>query len=208
MRMKKNVNILVAMLFGMLLLASLAACSTSASGSSGSTGSQGSGQTAGAAATNNSPITVVWYPNESSNTHESIRAEVGKLITQATGRSVEHKPTTDYTIAIESLASGSADIAMSMGAVGYVEAKNRNPEVDVLFVNGDKNGSLDEAKYFAWLCVDIADANQYAKNGSFAIDNIKGKKMSFVSKVPLQGSGFPPHRLFRTLQKILWMKMR
>ncbi|MCL1830833.1 MAG: phosphate/phosphite/phosphonate ABC transporter substrate-binding protein, partial [Oscillospiraceae bacterium] len=69
---------------------------------------------------NTSPINVVWYPNESSNTHDDIRAEVARLIELATGRSVNTVTTTDYTIAIQSLASGSADIAMSMGAVGYI----------------------------------------------------------------------------------------
>ena len=52
-------------------------------------------------AANTSPIVVVWYPNESSNTHEEVRAEVGRLIEQATGRKAEHKTTTDYTIAID-----------------------------------------------------------------------------------------------------------
>ena len=98
---------------------------------------------------NTSPINIVWYPNESSNTHTEVRAEVARLIEQATGRKAENKTTTDYTIAIQSIASGQADIAMAMGAVGYIEAKNQNPQVDVLFVNSDKNWSLDEAKYFA-----------------------------------------------------------
>jgi len=140
---------------------------------------------------NTSPINVVWYPNESSNTHEDIRAEVGSLIEQATGRTVVNKTTTDYTIAIQSIASGSADIAMAMGAVGYIEAKNQNPEVDVLFVNADKNGSLDEAKYFAWICVNKADAEQYKSGDSYSIDNIRGKKMSFVSNSSTSGFRVP-----------------
>ena len=142
-------------------------------------------------AKNTSPINVVWYPNESSNTHEVIREEVGKLITQATGRGVNNVTTTDYTIAIQSIASGSADIAMAMGAVGYIEAKNKNPEVDVLFVNSDKNGSLDEAKYFSWICVSKADADQYASEGSYSLENISGKKMSFVSNSSTSGFKVP-----------------
>ena len=137
------------------------------------------------------PISVVWYPNESSNTHADMRAEVARLIEKATGRKAENKTTTDYTIAIESLASGAADIAMAMGAVGYIEAKNRNPKIDVLFVNSDKNGSLDEAKYFAWLCVSKADADNYKKGGAYSIDNIKGKKMSFVSNSSTSGFKVP-----------------
>ena len=140
---------------------------------------------------NTDPIIVVWYPNESSNTHEEIRAEVARLIEQATGRKAENKTTTDYTIAIESIASGSADIAMAMGAVGYIEAQGRNPQVGVLFVNSDKNWSLDEAKYFSWICVNAADADQYKSGDTYSIDNIKGKKMSFVSNSSTSGFRVP-----------------
>ncbi|MCL1789996.1 MAG: phosphate/phosphite/phosphonate ABC transporter substrate-binding protein [Peptococcaceae bacterium] len=141
--------------------------------------------------TNKGTINVVWYPNESSNTHADVRAEVGKLIEEATGRKVEHKMTTDYTIAIEAIASGSADIAMAMGAVGYIEAKNRNPQVDVLFVNADKDGKLDGAKYFSWLCVPTDKADDYKDGDTFSIDNIKGKRMSFVSNSSTSGFKVP-----------------
>ncbi|MDR1070630.1 MAG: PhnD/SsuA/transferrin family substrate-binding protein [Gracilibacteraceae bacterium] len=137
------------------------------------------------------PVNVVWYPNESSNTHDEVRAEVGRLIERATGRKVEHKLTTEYTIAIESISSGAADIAMAMGAVGYIEAQNRNPRVGVLFVNGDQNGKLDEAKYFSWLCVNTGSANSYRTGGAYSIDNIKGKKMSFVSNSSTSGFRVP-----------------
>ncbi len=142
-------------------------------------------------AANTDPIVVTWYPNESSSTHEAARAEVGRLIEQATGRKVEHKLTTDYTIAIEAIASGAADIAMAMGAVGYIEAKNKNPEIDVLFVNSDKNWSLDGAKYFAWICVSVENADEYKSGDSYSIDNIKGKKMSFVSNSSTSGFKVP-----------------
>ncbi|HQC35732.1 MAG TPA: PhnD/SsuA/transferrin family substrate-binding protein [Bacillota bacterium] len=142
-------------------------------------------------AANTDPIVVTWYPNESSSTHEAARAEVGRLIEQATGRKVEHKLTTDYTIAIEAIASGAADIAMAMGAVGYIEAKNKNPEINVLFVNSDKNWSLDGAKYFAWICVSVENADEYKSGDSYSIDNIKGKKMSFVSNSSTSGFKVP-----------------
>ena len=140
---------------------------------------------------NTSPINVVWYPNESSNTHAEIRAEVNRLITQATGRPANDVTTTDYTIAIEAIASGAADIAMAMGAVGYIEAKNRNPAVDVLFVNSDADWGLDGAKYFAWLCVNIEDADEYRSGNTYSIDNIRGKKMSFVSNSSTSGFRVP-----------------
>jgi phosphonate transport system substrate-binding protein len=80
---------------------------------------------------------------------------------------------------------------MAMGAVGYIEAKNRNPQVDVLFVNADKNGTLDAAKYFAWICVNKSDADQYKSGDTYSIDNIKGKKMSFVSNSSTSGFRVP-----------------
>ena len=140
---------------------------------------------------NTSPINVVWYPNESSNTHAEVRAEVGRLITEATGRPVEHKLTTDYTIAIEAIASGAADFAAGMGAVGYIEAKNKNPEVNVVFTNADKKHSIDGAKYFAWLTAMKANADQYKSGDAYSIDNIKGKKMSFVSNSSTSGFKVP-----------------
>ena len=140
---------------------------------------------------NTEPITVVWYPNESSNTHSEIRAEVNRLIEQATGRPAVERLTTDYTIAIEAIASGSAGIAMAMGAVGYIEAKNRNPAVDVVFVNSDADWGLDGAKYFAWLCVTVENADEYVSGSTFSIDNIRGKKMSFVSNSSTSGFRVP-----------------
>jgi phosphonate transport system substrate-binding protein len=165
----------------------MAACGSNAP--SGSPGSQGGASRA--ESQNTGPITIVWYPNESSNTHTEVRAEVGRLIEKATGRKVEQKMTTDYTIAIEAIAGGSADIAMAMGAVGYIEAKNKNPKVDVLFVNADAKGKLDGAKYFSWICVNKADADKYKSGGSYSIDNIKGKKMSFVSNSSTSGFRVP-----------------
>ncbi|MCL1793079.1 MAG: phosphate/phosphite/phosphonate ABC transporter substrate-binding protein [Oscillospiraceae bacterium] len=169
----------------------MAGCSEDVKASNGSGDSGAKSEDSGKQTANTGTIKVVWYPNESSNTHDDIRAEVGRLIERATGRKVENVTTTDYTIAIESISSGSADIAMAMGAVGYIEAKNRNPEINVMFVNADKNGKLDEAKYFSWICVGKADADQYKNGGSYSIDNIKGKKMSFVSNSSTSGFRVP-----------------
>ncbi|MDR2770597.1 MAG: PhnD/SsuA/transferrin family substrate-binding protein [Clostridiales Family XIII bacterium] len=195
MRKHRISRVVPSILLAVVMAAAMIGCGSGASNnaSASNDAAEADAQDAGAqtSSANTGPINVVWYPNESSNTHEDIRAEVGRLIEQATGRKAEHKLTTDYTIAIESIASGSADIAMSMGAVGYVEAKNRNPQVDVLFVNADANGTLEEAKYFSWLCVNTSDADQYKSGGTYAIDNIKGKKMSFVSNSSTSGFRVP-----------------
>lgn len=79
-------------------------------------------------------IVMVWYPNESASDYEPAREEFGRLISEVTGKPVEQKLTTDYSIAIESLANGTAQICF-MGAQGYVEAKNKNDAVKPLFVN-------------------------------------------------------------------------
>jgi len=199
----KKINIMKIVIATMLVLTvifGLVGCNTrktndtpSSTGSSGNAASTTNNTTTTAEVEkkNTSPIVVVWYPNESSNTHDDVRAEVARLIEQATGRKVENKTTTDYTIAIQSIASGAADIAMSMGATGYVEAKNQNPLIDVLFVNADKNGSIDEAKYFAWICVNLTDAEQYKDGSTYSIANIKNKKMSFVSSSSTSGFRVP-----------------
>jgi len=174
-----------------LLIAALSISIVGCSNEPSNTNDSGNNNNNSSPPANKSTINVVWYPNESSNTHAEIRAEVGRLIEKATGRKAKDVTTTDYTIAIEAIASGSADIAMSMGAVGYIEAKNKNPQIDVLFVNADKNGKLDEAKYFAWICVNKADADQYKSGDSYSIDNIKGKKMSFVSNSSTSGFRVP-----------------
>ena len=137
------------------------------------------------------PITVVWYPNESANDYQSSRNEFGRLIEQVTGRKVEHRLTTDYVIAIEALASGTADIGAVMGAVGYIEAKNKNPNVNVLFVNSGVSGTLDDAIYYSWLCVNRDAAGKYMEAGSYSIANIPGKKMSFVSNSSTSGFKVP-----------------
>jgi len=142
-------------------------------------------------AANTSPITVVWYPNESANDYEPAREEFGRLITEVTGREVIHRLTTDYVIAIESIASGSADIGAVFGAVGFMEAQERNPAVMPLFVNSGASGTLDDAVYYSWLTTKKGDEDHYASGNSYSIENIQGKKISFVSNSSTSGFRVP-----------------
>jgi phosphonate transport system substrate-binding protein len=187
------VSLVAVMIIGMIGCSSNTSGNPPASNNQGNTNTQNSNTPVNTQtpAKNTSPINVVWYPNESGNTYDEIRVEVARLIEQATGRKVNNVTTTDYTIAIESIASGSADIAMAMGAVGYIEAKIRNPEVNGMFVNADKHGKIDEAKYFSWLCVNIEDADNYKSGDAYSIDDIKGKMMSFVSNSSTSGFRVP-----------------
>jgi phosphonate transport system substrate-binding protein len=144
---------------------------------------------------NTRPITIVWYPNESSNDYEASRNELGRLIEEATGRSVLHRLTTDYVIAIESIASASADIGAVFGAVGMLEAQQRNPAVHPLVVNSGPSGTLDDAVYFAWLAVNKGEEEQYRSDDSFSIENIQGRRMSFVSNSSTSGFRVPSSRI-------------
>ena len=135
-------------------------------------------------------ITIVWYPNESAEDYEAAREEYGRLIEEATGKTVEQKLTTDYTIAIESIANGTAQIAF-MGAEGYVQAKNASDAVEPLFVNSGASGTLEDALYYSFLAVNEADAAEYEAADGYAIDNIAGKRMSFVSNSSTSGFKVP-----------------
>ena len=104
----------------------------------------------GNASNDSGKITLVWYPNESASDYQSARDEFAKLITQATGKEVEHKLTTDYSIAIEAVAGGTAQICF-MGAQGYIEANEKSKDVKPLFVNSGASGTLDDALYYSWL---------------------------------------------------------
>lgn len=136
------------------------------------------------------PIVMVWYPNESAEDYAPAREEFGRLIEQATGRKVEQKLTTDYAIAIESIANGTASICF-MGAQGYVEAKQKSDHVQPLFVNSGASGTLDDAIYYSFLAVKDDDKKQYMDGADYSINNIAGKKMSFVSNSSTSGFQVP-----------------
>ena len=167
--MKKTLLSFLTMLF---LVSILAACSS------------------GSAANSNDKLTMVWYPNESGNDLKAARDEIGKVIEDVTGKKVEHKLTTDYAVAIETIANGNAQLAF-MGAQGYIEAKNKNNNIEPLVVPSGKSGTIDDAVYYSWLAVKKADAENYKVNGDFTIDNIVDSKFSFVSSSSTSGFKVP-----------------
>lgn len=144
----------------------------------------------GSAANSSDTLTMVWYPNESGNDLKTARDEIGKVIEDVTGKKVEHKLTTDYAIAIETIANGNAQLAF-MGAQGYIEAKNKNDKIEPLIVPSGKSGTIDDAVYYSWLAVKKADAENYKVGGEFAIDNIVDSKFSFVSSSSTSGFKVP-----------------
>ncbi|WP_416827522.1 PhnD/SsuA/transferrin family substrate-binding protein [Ectobacillus polymachus] len=145
-------------------------------------------------------ITIAWYPNESGEDLKAAREEIGKVVEKATGKKVEHKTTTDYTIAIEAIASGNADLAF-MGAQGYIEANTKNKKVQPLVVESGESGTLSDALYNSWINVKKEDADQYKSGNGYSLDNIAGKKMSFVSNSSTSGFKVPTNSIVTYFSK-------
>jgi phosphonate transport system substrate-binding protein len=143
-----------------------------------------------AAAPEKEKIVMVWLPNESGADLKDARDEFGKIIEDATGIKVEHQLTTDYLIAVEAMANDNADLAF-VGAQAYVEANNKNSAVQPLFVPSGASGTLDDAVYFAWLAVNKGEEAAYQSGDQFAIDNIAGKRFSWVSTSSTSGFKVP-----------------
>lgn len=194
MKTSKLFKTLTGLLLIALLTFSMAACSSTEA--TGGTEGAETGETV-----SGEPIIMVWYPNESAEDYNAARDELGSLITEATGRQVEHKLTTDYSIAIEAIANGTADICF-MGAQGYIEAKNANDAVEPLFVNSGASGTLDDAIYYSWLAVQKGNESQYAEGSGFSIANIQGKKMSFVSNSSTSGFKVPTAGILAFFTKV------
>ncbi len=144
----------------------------------------------GSAKADTTPITVVWYPNESGNELKDSRDAFGTLIKDATGREVEHKLTTDYAIAIETIANGNAHVAF-MGAQGYIEANNKSKDVQALVVPTGKSGTLEDAVYHSWLAVPKDKAEEFKTDGEYDVSKIAGKRFSFVSASSTSGFKVP-----------------
>lgn len=174
-------------LMGMLSVLFLAACSSSTDEVEETNDSD---EPKKAEVESNDPLVMVWYPNESGSDMASSRDAFGEIFEKATGRKVEHKLTTDYAIAIESIANGNADVAF-MGPQGYIEAKNKSDDVEPLVVPSGESGTLDDAVYFSWLAVPKDKAEQYKVNGEYTLDATEGKTISFVSVSSTSGFKVP-----------------
>jgi len=146
------------------------------------------------AALANDTITLVWYPNESAADYEPAREEFYSLIAEATGKNVVERLTTDYAIAIEAVAGGTAQICF-MGAQGYIEARNKSENVMPLFVNSGASGTLDDAIYYSWICVPTENAGNYMADGEYTIEGIQGQKISFVSNSSTSGFKVPTNAI-------------
>lgn len=191
MRFKKFLKPIVSLSLAAAAVLSTAGCGTASTASTvAPTANTSAVSESKAPEKSKDKIVMVWYPNESAEDYKPAREEFAKLITQATGREVEQKLTTDYAIAIESIANGTANICF-MGAQGYIEANNKSDKVQPLFVNSGASGTLDDAIYYSFLNVNKGDEDQYKEGDGYAINNIQGKRMSFVSNSSTSGFKVP-----------------
>ncbi len=150
------------------------------------------------------PIVIAWLPNESGADLKAARDAFGALITQATGREVEHRTTTDYLIAVEAVANNNADLAW-FGAEAYVQAKAKNDAVVPLVIPSGASGTEKDAVYYSWLAVQKSKEGDYMKDGAYAIDNIQGKRFSFVSNSSTSGFRVPSANIVKYFSQMeMW----
>lgn len=200
MKIGKTTKSAVGLMLAGVMVLSMTGCGTTSGSVSESATPEGAAPTATDNGNYADTITIVWYPNESAADYQPARDEIAKLITEATGKEVEHKLTTDYSIAIEALASGTAQISF-MGAQGYIEAKKKNDAVQPLIVNSGASGTLDDAIYYSWFAVNKGDEEAYMENGKYSITNVKGKRMSFVSNSSTSGFKAPTNAIIAMFSK-------
>ena len=176
--MKKLLNVFL----GSAFVLALAACGTEETTEEGS---------ADAAANSDEPLSVVWYPNESGSELADAREEIGAILEETTGREVEHELTTDYAIAIESIANDNADLAFT-GAEGYIQAKERNDNIVPLVVPSGPSGTEEDALYYSWFATAVENMEQYETGeGEYSIDEFPGSNFSFVSTSSTSGFRVP-----------------
>jgi phosphonate transport system substrate-binding protein len=154
-----------------------------------------------AAAKESKTLTIAWLPNDSGDDSKAARDEIGKLIEKATGKTVVHKTTTDYNIAIEAVANGSADIA-SLGAQGYIEARTKNSKVEPLVIPSGASGTSKDAVYYSWLAVKKGNEAPFKDGDNFKLDALAGKKFSFVSNSSTSGFKVPSNGIVTYFNKI------
>lgn len=135
-------------------------------------------------------LTIAWLPNDASDGLAGMRDELAKAISDATGKKVVNKLTTDYVIAISALESGEAQIGW-FGANEYLTSHAGHPEVIALAVNTGPSGTLKDSLYNSRFLVKKGNEGAYKSGGSYGIDHIAGKKMSFVSTSSTSGFNMP-----------------
>ncbi|MDA8426619.1 MAG: phosphate/phosphite/phosphonate ABC transporter substrate-binding protein [Treponema sp.] len=135
-------------------------------------------------------ITLAWLPNNSGDNEKVFRQEFDKVIADATGAKVQDKLTTDYNIAIAALDSGDAQLGW-FGPFEYMTGHARNSHVVPLVVESGDSGTAQDALYHSRLLVKKGNENLYKSGSGFSIQNIEGKRISFVSTSSTSGFNMP-----------------
>ena len=135
-------------------------------------------------------ISIAWLPNNSGDNEKEFRAEIDSVIAKATGIKVEDKLTTDYAIAISALESGNAQLGY-FGPNEYIVSHAKDPKIVPVVVESGDSGTLTDALYHSRFLVKKGNEDQYKSGDSFGIDNIPGKRMSFVSTSSTSGFNMP-----------------
>lgn len=136
------------------------------------------------------PVVIAWLPNESGADLKDARDAFGAVVSETLGRPVEHRTTTDYIIAVETVANNNAQLAW-FGAEAYVQARDKNPAVVPLVIPSGADGTVNTAVYYSWLAVPRGQEATYQKDGVYTIDAIQGKRFSFVSNSSTSGFRVP-----------------
>lgn len=135
-------------------------------------------------------LNVVFLPSDSAKEETAARKALTTEIHKATGKKVNVQTTTDYNVAIQSIASGKAQIAL-MGPDGYIQAHKQSKNVQPILTYSGKSGTLKDAYYHSYVMVPKTQAAKYKVAGKYSLKNIKGKKMSFVSNTSTSGFSIP-----------------
>ncbi|HET6450140.1 MAG TPA: PhnD/SsuA/transferrin family substrate-binding protein, partial [Spirochaetia bacterium] len=136
------------------------------------------------------PLVWVWLPNDSPPESAQFRQAMDKIVSDATGRPVQDKLTTDYNIAIQAMVSDNAALAL-FGPYQYVKCSALSKAVVPIVTNSGDSGTLSDAVYYSRIVVKSENASQYMKDGTYSLDNIAGKIFSFVSNSSTSGFLFP-----------------
>lgn len=135
-------------------------------------------------------LNVVFLPSDSAKEEDAARKALTSEIHKATGKKVNVVTTTDHNVAIQSLASGKAQIGL-MGPDGYIQARKQSKDVQPLVTYSGPSGTLKDAYYHSYIMVPKSQAAKYKVNGKYSLKNIKGKRMSFVSNTSTSGFSIP-----------------
>ena len=171
-------------LAAVLCVSLLAGCGTTSAPTSSSAASSDNG------VKEPDTISIAWLPNNSGDNEKEFRAEFDKVISDATGKKVQDKLTTDYNIAIAALENGDAQLGY-FGPFEYLTSHAKDPKVVPLVVESGDSKTLDDALYHSRLVVKKGNEDQYKSGDTYSLDNIVGKKMSFVSTSSTSGFNMP-----------------